>query len=214
MKRFSFCLAAAAALLPASWAQAQAQGRPQVQGQISYSYLEAAVTGHRIDTTLVGEEEALGAGFKASYEIMPYVHVFGSYQYTEFDDFDLQTDLVKAGVGAHYAISASKSIYADVAAITTDLELSDPVFGSVKSDDDGYGVSIGYREINHTPLEFHLSVDYVEFDKANTSETTADIGLQYALNRQFKILGAIQFGGDENILRLGVRYYLRGRDAN
>jgi hypothetical protein len=212
MKRCIYCLAAAAALLPAAWAQAQ--GRAQPYGEISYSYLEAALTAHRIDTTLVGEEEALGAGFKASYEVMPYMHVFGSYQFTDFDDFDLQTNLIKIGVGAHYSISATKSVYADVAAIATDLELTDPVFGSVNADDDGYGVSIGYREVNHTPLEFHLSVDYVAFDKADTSETTADIGLQYAINRQLKILGAIQFGGDENILRLGARYYLGGRNAN
>jgi hypothetical protein len=58
MKRCIYCLAAAAALLPAAWAQAQ--GRAQPYGEISYSYLEAALTAHRIDTTLVGEEEALG----------------------------------------------------------------------------------------------------------------------------------------------------------
>lgn len=200
MKRFLYGFAAAAALLPMSWAQAQ----------ISYSYLEGALTVHEVDTSFAEDEGAIGVGFKASYEVMPILHVFGGIQAAEFDDIDLQTTFVEAGVGTHYDFSETKSVFLNVSVLTTDLDLTDPVLGTLSADDDGYGVSIGYREVNHTPLEFRLSIDHYALNDADTSDTSMDISLQYKITQRLKILGGIQFGGEESIFRAGVRYYLGG----
>jgi len=198
MKRFAYGWVAAAALLPMSWAQAQ----------ISYSYLEGTLTVHEADTPFAQNERGIGLGFKGSYEVMPILHVFGSIQAADFDDIDLQTTVVQAGVGTHYDFSETKSVFLNVSVLTTDLDLNLQPFGSLSADDDGYGLSVGYREVNHTPLEFRLSIDHISLNTANTSETTMDIGLQYEINQRLKILGSLQFGGDEGILRMGVRYYL------
>lgn len=203
MKGFRHGLAAAIAILPVSWAEAQ----------ISYSYLEGTLSANKIDTAAIGQEEdGFGGQFTASYAVMPYLHVFGGYRYSELSDFDLQTTFAQAGVGTHYDVSETKSVFLNVSAIATDVELDDPVLGSIQGDDDGYGVSIGYREINQTPMEFRLSIDYVALNDANTSDTSGDISLQYRITPRMKIFGGFQFGSDNDTFRAGVRYYLPNRN--
>jgi hypothetical protein len=34
------------------------------------------------------------------------------------------------------------------------------------------------------------------------------MSLQYRVTRHLKIIGGIQFGGDDDLFRVGVRYYL------
>ena len=199
MQRFLFGLAAAAALAPLSWAEAQ----------ISYSFMEGTFLASKVDTTFGLEEDAIGAGFKGFYEVMSNLHVFGTIQYAEFDDIDLSTTLVTAGVGTHYDFSETKSVFLNVGVLTTEADLNVPGLGSLTGDDDGYVVSVGYREVNHTPLEFRLSIDHIALNDSDTSDTTMDISMQYELSRRWKLLGGIQFGGDENLLRLGARYYLQ-----
>ena len=171
MKRFLYCLAAAAALFPVSWAQAQ----------VSYSFLESALTVHEADTSFAQDQDGIGLAFRGSYEIMPILQVFGGLRAADFDDINVQTTFVEAGVGTHYDFSDTKSVFLNVSVLTTDLELDDPVLGTLEADDDGYGVSVGYREINHTPMEFWLSIDHVALNDADTSETTMDVSLQYRL---------------------------------
>jgi hypothetical protein len=202
MKGWVNSAVATAALLPMSWAQAQ----------ISYSFLESDFTIHEVDSPLLSEEErAYGVNFEGSYAVMSYLHIFGRYQFSDFDDFDLQGHFVQAGVGTHYDFSATKSVYLNVSALTIEVELEDPLLGTLSADDDGYGVSIGYREVNHTPLEFGFSIDYVSLNDADTSDTTGNLNFQYELTERWKIIGGIEFGGDENIFRAGVRYYLPNR---
>ncbi len=198
MKRFLYGFAAAAALFPMSWAQAQ----------ISYSFLETALTVHEADTSLAQDQDGIGLAFRGSYEVMPILQVFGGVRFADFDDVNLQTTLVEAGVGTHYDFSETKSVFANVSVLTADVEIDDPVLGTLSADDDGYGISVGYREINHTPMEFWVSIDHVALNDSDTSETTMDISLQYRLTQRLKIIGGFVFGGDDSFLRAGVRYYL------
>ncbi|NIW25612.1 MAG: hypothetical protein GWN29_14150, partial [Gammaproteobacteria bacterium] len=161
MKRFLYGFAAAAALFPMSWAQAQ----------ISYSFLETALTVHEADTSLAQDQDGIGLAFRGSYEVMPILQVFGGVRFADFDDVNLQTTLVEAGVGTHYDFSETKSVFANVSVLTADVEIDDPVLGTLSADDDGYGISVGYREINHTPMEFWVSIDHVALNDSDTSET-------------------------------------------
>lgn len=198
MKRFVYGFAAAAAFFPMSWAQAQ----------ISYSFLESTLTVSEIDTSFGEDERGIGVDLRGSYEIMPILQVFGRIRAADFDDINLQTTLLEAGVGTHYDFSDTKSVFLNVSVLTTDLDIDVPGLGTLSGDDDGYGVSVGYREINHTPMEFRLSIDHVALNDSDTSETTMDIALMYRLTQRLKIISGIQFGGDEGIFRAGVRYYL------
>jgi hypothetical protein len=208
MKRFILWFIAAAVLPAVSLAQPRAP--------ISYSYVELTASTHQVEITSNNTEDAKGGGFSASYEVMPFLHVFGGYQTSEFDSFDLEADFLQAGVGAHHDFTDTKSGFLNVSAIKAEATLTDPMLGSVTSDNDGYGISLGYREINQTPMEFQLSIDYVNFDVpggGSTSDTTMSVGLQYAFTPRLKMLGAFQFGGDEDVFELGVRYYWAARSS-
>jgi len=187
----------AATCLAAPWAQAQ----------INYNFLEATLGVHRVEITNDATEDGVGAGFRGSFEVMPFVHVYGSLQYADFSDLDAQTTIGQVGVGTHYDFSANKSVFVNVGALTAETEITAIGVGTSTIDDDGYAVSMGYRETNHTPLEFRLSLDYVKFNDSDESDSSIDMSLQYEISRRFKILGGYQFGGDEDILRFGVRYY-------
>jgi len=207
MKRFFFWLIAAAVLPAVSLAQSRAP--------ISYSYVELTASTHQVEVAPDTNEDAKGAGFSASYEVMSFLHVFGGYQTSEFDSFDLEADFLQVGVGAHTDFTDTKSGFVNVSGIKAEATLRDPMLGTVTTDNDGYGISLGYREINHTPLEFQLSIDYVNFDVpggGSTSDTTMSVGLQYAFTPRLKMLGGFQFGGDEDVFRLGVRYYWSPRN--
>jgi hypothetical protein len=180
---------------------------PLAQAQINYNFLEATLTGNRIDTTGDMTEDGVGAGFRGSFEVMPYLQVFGSLQYADYSDLNVETTLTQLGVGTHYDFSDTKSVFLNVGALSADVETTVSGLGSISADDDGYGISVGYREVNDTPLEFRLAIDYVTFNDSNESDTSVDISLQYRISRGFKILGGYQFGGDEDMLRLGIRYY-------
>jgi hypothetical protein len=180
---------------------------PMAQAQVNYTFIEATLTGNRVDTTGDMTEDGVGAGFRGSYEFMPFLQVFGSIQYADYSDLNTETTLSQIGIGAHYDFSETKSGFLNIGAVTASADLAVPGFGSTNVDDNGYGISVGYREVNHTPLEFRLAVDYVHFNDADESDTSVDISLQYEIASGLKILGGYQFGGDEDVLRLGVRYY-------
>ncbi len=187
----------AATYLAAPWAQAQ----------INYNYLEATMGVHSVELDDSASEDGVGAGLKASYEVMPFVHVFGSLEYSDFSDLDAHTTVSQLGVGTHYDFSDNRSVFANVGAVTAETEITVAGFGPGTVDDDGYAASLGYRETNHTPMEFRLSLDYVKLNDSDESDSSIDMSLQYALARRFKILGGYQFGGDDDVLRFGVRYY-------
>ena len=202
MKRLICGLALVAALAPLSW----------VQAQVSYSYLEGSFTFNELDTgPLFGEEDATGVDLQFSYEIERFLHLFGGYRFADFDDQPLEQELAEFGVGFNLDLSENQSVFFNLSALTVDLTLEDPVLGTLTADDDAIGFSIGYRETNHTRLEYTMSLDYIEFDEGNTSDTSMDMSLHYEITPRLKVLGGIVFGGDDNNWRAGVRYYLPGR---
>ena len=195
MRRLVICLAATCFAAP--WAQAQ----------INYNFLEATIGSHSVELSNNASEDGVGAGFKASYEVMSFLHVYGSLEYADFSDLDAQTTTGQIGVGTHYDFSDDKSVFVNVGAVTAETEITVAGFGPGTVDDDGYAVSMGYRETNQTPMEFRLSLDYVKFNDSDDSDSSIDMSLQYEITRRFKILGGYQFGGDDDVLRFGVRYY-------
>jgi len=201
MKRLTHGIAIAAILVPFSWAQAQ----------ISYSYLEGSFTSNEVETGAFGERDAVGVDLAISYEIESFLHLFAGYRLIDVDGLPLEQEAVETGVGFNFDFDENRNVFLNLSALTFDVELDDPTFGTVTGDDDGLGFAIGYRETNHTRLEFEISLDYVELDKANTSDRYMDMSLQYEITPRFKVLGGIRFGGDDNNFRAGVRYYLPNR---
>jgi hypothetical protein len=84
-----------------------------------------------------------------------------------------------------------------------------PSFGV---DDDGYGAAFGYREVNKSgKMEFNLSLEHMELNDANSGDTWVNMGLLFRVTQRLKITTAVQFAGEENVFRVGVRYYLPSR---
>lgn len=198
MKRLTLSMAAIAVLTPFSWARAE----------LSYSYVHATAVVSEADTAL-GEEDGTGPAIDVSYEVLPWLHVFGGYKLIELDDLPLETETAHVGVGFNLDLTPDQSVFFDFSAGTVDVELVDPVLGTLTGDDDAYGFAIGYRERNTTRMEFTVSANYMELDMADTSDSFLKMSLEYEIKRRFKVLGGVTFGGEDSSWNVGVRYYLR-----
>jgi hypothetical protein len=196
-----FLAAAAACLLAVA---------PVANAELSYSYVDGAVLVNNVDSS-VGDQDGTGIEGWFSYDVLQYLHVFAGTKYVELDDLPIDTTLIEAGAGVDYSPSPLTSIYFNLAALTTDVQVSSggPSFGV---DDDGYSAAFGYRELNKSgKMEFNLSVERMELDKASYGDTWVNMGLMFRATQRLKVTTAVQFAGDENVFRVGVRYYLPNR---
>jgi hypothetical protein len=186
---------------------------PAAYADLSYSYVDGSVVINSVDTT-VGEQDGTGVEGWFSYDVLSFLHVFGGTKYVEFDDIPVDSTLVAAGAGVHYSHSDHTSIYFNLAALTTKLDITTGG-PSIGADDDGYGYAFGYREANKTgKMEFNLSAEHIELNDADSGDTWVNLGLMFRIAPRFKLTTAVQFAGDENAFKVGVRYYLPNRFAN
>jgi hypothetical protein len=179
------------------------------QAEISYSYVEASGLVNSTDTAVGDDEDGTGAEAWISYELLRFLHVFGGAKKVEFDDLPFETTLVQAGVGLNYDFSPTNSLYFNVAGITSEADVATPGGPTVGTDDDGVTYALGYREATKTgKTEFVIAAEHVEFSEADFSDTWLDMGLLFRVTPRFKIQTAVQFGGEENVFKVGVRYDL------
>ena len=199
MKHATLGVIAAAALLHTASAHAQ----------LNYSYVRGSYLVTSSDNDLGDSLDGKAFDVGVSYEILNYLHAFGSYRQNELDDLPLTIDTLKAGVGFDIDLSPDQSVYFDFAAVRLEATLSSGL-GNLSGNNDGYGASIGYREKNQTRLEFDVRVDYIDLSDTDYTDTSITMSLAYELRRRLKIEGSAAFGGDEDHWGLGVRYYLPG----
>jgi hypothetical protein len=186
---------------------------PAAYAELSYSYVDGSVMVNSVDTS-VGEQDGKGIEGWFSYDVLEFLHVFAGARYAEFDDVPVDSTLVEAGAGVHYATSDDASIYFNLAALTTELDVSTGG-PSIGVDDDGYAYAFGYREENRSGrMEFNVSAEHMELSDADTGDTWINMGLIFRVTPRFKVTTAVQFAGDENAFRVGVRYYLPNRFEN
>jgi hypothetical protein len=182
---------------------------PHARADLSYSYVEGLWTTTEA-ATVIGEEDASGPELNASYEILSFLHVFAGYRTVELDDVSLETEMAWAGVGFNWDFSDRQSVFFNLSGIDAE---SDSVIGlgPIGLDDSGYGYSIGYRESNNERLEFTVSADHIELDDTDFSDTSISMSLQYRITPKLRIVGGVNFAGEDAFAKLGVRYYLPNR---
>ena len=182
------------------------------RADLSYSYVEASGLVNSTDTAVGDDEDGTGAEAWVSYELMRFLHVFGGAKYVEFDDLPVETTTVQAGVGVNYDFSATNSVYFNVGAITASADTVTPGGPTVGTDDDGVTYALGYREATRTgKTEFVIAAEHVEFSESDFNDTWLDMGLLFRVTPRLKVQTAVQFGGEENGFKVGVRYYLPNR---
>lgn len=201
MKHATLGIVAAAALLLTATAHAQ----------LSYSYVRASYLVTNSDLGDLGTGlDGRAVDVAGSWEILDYLHAFASYRQNELDNLDLTTDESRAGVGFDLDLSPDQSVYFDFAAANYEANL-DTSFGSGNGSNNGYAVSIGYREKNQTRLEFDVHTEYLHLSDSDYTDTSITMGLQYELRRRLRIEASAAFGGDEDFWGVGVRYTFAGR---
>jgi len=175
------------------------------EAQLSYSYVSVNYIASEADT-VVGEQDGTGPGIAVSFDILPFLHVFGGAKQIELDDFPVETQSYHVGVGVHWDMAEDRSVFFNLAALEVDVDVATGL-GVVGADDDGYTYSIGYREANRRGLEFTVSADHIELSDSDYSDTSLRLSLQFPVTRRFKIEGGVNFAGDDTFWALGARYY-------
>ena len=184
---------------------------PAAHADLSYSYLRGGAYLVEADTAL-GEQD--GQGFEAfgSYEVLRFLHVFAGLSQSELDELPVEHDLSQIGAGVHYDVSPTRSLYFNVSAISAEVDGTLGGLGTFGTDDDGFGYALGYREGSpNGRLEFHISAEHMELDDTDASDTWLDMSLQIRVLERFRVETAVQFAGEDNSARIGVRYYLPNR---
>jgi hypothetical protein len=182
---------------------------PYARADVSYSYLQALWTGTEAGTPL-GDLDGMGPEVSGSYEILRFLHVFGSYRMIELEDVSLETELFTAGAGLNWDFSDHQSVFFNLGGVEAQADLVTGG-GRIGADDTGYFYSIGFRETNNDRLEFTLSADHIEFDDSDSSDTSISMSLQYRMTRRFLFDGGVNFAGEDSFWKFGVRYYLPNR---
>jgi len=184
-------------------------GVSAAHADVSYSYLDGALAKTSVDSGTLGEQDGVSGDFLFSYEILSFLYVFGGYEYAEFDDLPIDGELIQAGAGVHYDPNANSSVFFNLAGLSADVDVVSGLT-TVRAEEDGYGYALGYRETNDSGrLEFAISAEHQEFD--DTADTWINMGLEFRVTPRFRITTRVSFAGEENVGRIGVRYYLPNR---
>ena len=182
------------------------------RADVSYSYVEGAVFQTNTDTSFSTNLKGTGAEGWFSYGVLKLLHVFGGGNEVEFDGYSAKTTLAEAGAGVNFNPSRLTSIYFDVAAVSSTAGRVTPGGPRIGVNDDGYTYLFGWRETNKSGgMEFNLSAQRIDYNKTNATDTWINMGLTFRITPRFKLTTAVQFAGDNDLFKFGVRYYLPSR---
>ncbi len=174
------------------WLLAAALATPfaaSAEDKLSYTYLEAGYSslnpefGERLD----------GVGIGGSAAITDHLHVFGGYQRTDNDDFDVRG--YQIGLGYNTAITDKVDFVGRVSYRSFDEDFFDNA--------NGYGVEAGVRVAFNPHFEGSAGVRYEDIDEYQ--ETSLVLGAQYKFNEHWGIAAEIAGNGDQNSYFVGPR---------
>ena len=171
----------------------------EAAADISYNYLEAGYGLTAFDVPAPLDDEGDGAQVFASHMVAGPVFAFGGYGQTDLDG-GIKFDDMSLGLGVRAAAGPDGSVFARVGYLRTDVET--PGFDF---DQDGYGVTLGYRAENHTAWEFLGTIDYVNTESG--VETGAGLSLVYDATQRFSVTGGFQYYEESSRAFLGFRYF-------
>lgn len=172
---------------------------------INYNFVDFGFRMVAVDVPEPFDGDGVGPQVEASWEVYgPFTALFGA-SYTDFSDDNIELTDVDFGVGWNYDLGKNASTFVNVLYLYTDINTT-----GVNIDQDGYGVTLGYRAENHTPWEFIGTIDYVNVESG--VETGGGVTLMYDVTRHFSVTGGVSYFDQSVMAHLGARYNFNRRN--
>lgn len=172
---------------------------PAAAEGLSYDYIEGWYQDVELDasgTDIDGD----GFGIGGSVEFADSWRLFASYGTNDFD-FGVDQDAYSVGVGFFTPVGNNVDFVADVAYVSVEF---DSILGS--GDDDGFGLSAGFRGMVSDAVELAGGVNYVDLDDSG-DDTSFEIEGWYYFSPQFAVGLGAEFGDDVTSYGINGRVY-------
>ncbi len=159
---------------------------PVLASDISYTYVEGALTGEAIDDP-DGDDDIEGSGLSLTGSVDLSSHVFGflnlagtEYQYKNFDDSDFSAGRLGLGIGWHFPLGSKIDLVSGVS--LQRLRLEDEFDNAIN--EQGYGVNVGLRGMAGQRVQWNVGMNYVDYGD-DVDDTSWTAGFRYYFTRGF-----------------------------
>nr|WP_297347610.1 porin family protein [uncultured Glaciecola sp.] len=169
-------------------------------GTPAFNFIEAGYGTADIDD--VDEVSPSGFAIGGSFLVGESVFVTASYASLGDDVFGTDIDLVTSSIGLGYRLSLTDSTDAYASVSYEYVEADIEGFGS--EDDNGYGLTVGFRSRLTEQFELDGSIGYV--DIADESETAVGISGHYYFTPNFAVGLSYSTTADISITGVSARY--------
>ena len=164
---------------------------------LSYNYVEGGYVSSSRDL----EADSDGWNINGSAAISDNFHVFGGYTAEETDEFNVDIDNWRAGLGYNHPIAANTDLLARVAYENRKVDLNE--FGG-SFDNDGYSAEVGVRSAIAPRFEGYALAGYQDYERFD-GDFYGRVGAQVKLNQNWGLTGDVKFSDDETQYFIGPR---------
>ncbi len=155
------------------------------------------------------DEDVDGWGLRGSFELTDQVFITGGYNKVELDDdvpgLRLEGETTQIGVGYVFGENETGTFYGTASYVRADVTARAGVFRA-SEDDDGYGLSLGFRMNIGPQAELNAAVTHVELDEGG-GDTIPSVGFVYKFTPSFAGVVNYSDNSGDTLLGLGVRFY-------
>jgi hypothetical protein len=171
----------------------------------SYSFVELGWVSQEFDDLNV---DADGPGIRASIELTPAFHLFGSYSDQDFDlgaGNDVNGEGLSLGAGYAWSLNSQVDLVAHVAYLRSELDLQVAGLGGGTLKDDGIGVGAYVRARPIEQLELTGGLAYSDFDDSG-DDTFFSAGARFFITKMFAVGLDVTLNSDTTAFILGGRF--------
>lgn len=176
----------------------------------SYSFVELGWVNQEFDDLDVDGD---GPGVRASIELTPALHLFGTYSDQDFDvgaGSDVNGESITLGAGYAWSLNPTVDIVGNIAYLRDelDVDLGGGAGGSLK--DDGLGIAGYVRARPIEQLELTGGLNYVDFDDTG-DDTFFTVGARFFFTKMFAVGLDVSLNSDTTAYVLGGRFNFGAR---
>ncbi len=158
---------------------------------VNYNYVEGGYVSTNVDGP-----DADGWAIKGSAAIAPNFHVFGEYSSQEVEDFNVDFDQWRLGVGYNHELSARTDLLTRVAYEKVDTDYADA---------DGYSVEVGVNSRLTNNLTGYALAGWEDGDDYD-GDFYGRLGAQVNFNRNWSASADVKFADGDTQWFVGPRF--------